>query len=124
MGVLKTVLGGLGKVLALMSGGNPIQVAGQWIAMAIEAYRSPLVRLLLSCLRAAYRIEAEHWNKEGENKLTAALEEIGVDMPEIYAEFETAGKAVRDPEGFVAGCRQILDGVVGVLNSTGEKTGD
>jgi len=123
MGVINTILGGLAKVLALLTSGNPLQVAGQWIAMAVEAYRSPLVELLLSCLRAAYRIEAEVGDKKGEKKLTAALEEIGIDMPQIYVEFENAGKSVRDPEGFVAGCRQILDGVVKVLNSTGEQTG-
>ncbi len=94
---------------------------GAQLAPDIAAAYNPLLGVLVSKISAAVLAsEAIGGPKQGPLKWDIATTAVQFALPEIEHAFSAAGKPVRNPELFAAGLAKIQDGIVDIMNATGE----
>jgi hypothetical protein len=96
-------------------------LAGQVLPAIVEAYNPPLGALVQSLFTSVLHSEALSTDKgAGAARKDLATAMMQVALPEISVLFEKANKPIKNPDMFAKGCSLIMDGMVAVMNSTGE----
>lgn len=101
-----------------------LKVGAQSVQDIIFAYNPVLGMLVQSIVTSVVQAEAGGYGAAlaGIDKKQAALAALQVAMPAIAAAFTSAGKPIANPVLFAEGVEKLQDGLVAILNSTGEGT--
>jgi hypothetical protein len=98
-----------------------LMIGAQSVPVIVSAYNAPLGALLGTLLASITTVESQG-NAKGDAKRDAALAIVQAALPAIEQIFVANNKAIKNPDLFAAGVGKLQDGLVDILNSTGEGT--
>ena len=99
-----------------------LMIGAQALPVVAATYSPALGTLVETVLHAVLVTEATPGAGKGVDKKAFALNAVQVAMPGIQYAFTAAGKPIVNAELFAAGVEKIQDGIVDILNATGETT--
>lgn len=108
---MKTIVSLLKRVLMLGSKAVP---------SLVDAYSPVLGSLFTSLLQNIFFAEAKLGAKTGPDKKELALMIAQGAMPAVQVMLNAAGKPIKNPALFAEGVEKIQDGLVDLLNATGD----
>lgn len=97
-----------------------LKIGAQPLTQVASAY-SPILGMLVNTVFTAV-LNAETTGKKGDEKREIAALSVQVAGPLIAEAFARSGKGIKNTELFSEGALQIQEGIVKILNSTGENT--
>lgn len=114
-------ISGMGKAF-LWIAKKVLTIGGQTISEIATTYSPPLGLLLKSVLSGVLVTEGSSGNIPGSTKKELALLALQSSMPIVQDMFEATGKPIHNPALFAEGVEKVQDGLVDILNATGNLT--
>lgn len=99
-----------------------LMIGGTAAVSVAKVYNPPMGLMLESILLAVTQAEAKLGDGKGDDKRELAAIAIQAALPGIIKSLADSGKPVRNFALFAEGLEDIQEGVVKVLNATGDRT--
>lgn len=97
-----------------------LRIGLQTAPVIVAAYNPPLGALISTVLSSVVYVEADQGAGNGPRKKELAMMGVQAAMPAIMAMLHEAGKNVKNPMLFASGTEKIMEGVVDIMNATGQ----
>lgn len=108
------------KSFFIWLGKTVLRIGASTVPDVVAAYNPPLGVLLRSVLSSVAITESQASATSGLTKKELALLGVQAGIPALEIAFSSAGKPIVNPELFASGIEKIQDGVVDILNATGD----